>query len=205
MKGNKLMKIMLPSGIEVSGLHKSEEINLTELWGQSRILAKRYNANMTSWLASEGVEKFIKETQTITNTKSVVRVAGAGNKKVTWCHINVAIAAMMYLDPAIQAQVVDEFVKGRIFEWRDKGGDGFIDLNAVLVEHAMEVLGKPAHKGHFIHIAKTLKTKVGAETWDTASADMQRKRAQLEDRLATLLKAGVVKDWDHLKDLAERV
>jgi hypothetical protein len=199
--------ITLMNGIVVCGFHLTNVVNLTDLWNQAKIKAHRPSAVQKQWLDSKRTREFIEETALLTGKtiEELVFIKGRGKKQATWVHINIAISAMSYLSPKIEAQITHEFVTNRLFQWRDQGGDEFIDLNFILSSVALEVLGKEAHKGHFINLAKIIKKKVGADNWVTATALQHSQRAEWEKALSTMLRAGVVRDWDHLKDLAEIV
>ncbi len=207
MKTNQKMTIVLPGNIIVNGNHKTETIDLSNLWHQTQLFAGKTNASLQKWLLTKKTQAFLSETSIATGIpiEKLVQVKGKGGAARTWAHINVCLSAMSYLSPKVEAYIINEFVKGHLFKWRDAGGDGYIELNATLALKAEDVLGKPAHKGHYITIAKTLKTRLEVIDWNHATWKQQQKRTQLEDRLATMLKTGVVRDWDHLKELAEIV
>lgn len=135
----------------------------------------------------------------------IVQVRGRGRNAATWAHIDLIISAMSYLDPAAEAKVVHEFVRNRILAWRDESGELFKDLNAAVALSAESVLGKPAHQGHYVTLARIIRGRCGVVDWDLASADRLRERARIEEGLVMMLRSGVVRDWSHLKELAERV
>jgi len=65
---------------------------------------------------------------------------------------------------------------------RDEGGDKFIELNTALDLAAESVLGKPAHRGHYITLANIIKIDLMAldrETLDRHVGMLRKKRVKL--------------------------
>ena len=123
----------------------------------------------------------------------------------SYIHLKVAIRVAIDASPEFADEIIDMFVKDKLAWLRDIGGDRYLELTDVLQQYAETVLGKPAHKGHYISLANIIKHRCGVDNWNSAAPENHFLRSQIEDRLATMLRAGVVRDWNHLKELAEIV
>ena len=135
-----------------------------------------------------------------------VRV-GRGRARTT-AHIKYLIRAAIDLSPEFADEVIDLFIEKRLPQLRDEGGDLYLELRDALTTYGEAVLGKPAHKGHVITLNRVIKRRSGLDpekSWDQALPEHHAMRMRMEDALVTMLKAGVVRDWDHLKELAEIV
>ena len=157
------------------------------------------------WLNMRSTQEFIREVEERIGTQAVKRRRGGRGGGGSWAHLYVLLDAAAYLSPALKLDIYEKFVQGRLLEWRDRSGDNFIELNAAIAMNAEEVFGKPAHRGHYINIANALKRRCGVDNWNRADHRQLQERARIEEALATMLRAGVVRDWDHLKELAEIV
>lgn len=155
-----------------------------------------------SWLKLTGTKAFIETVTEDIGRPALVTGKGRGNRMKA--HLFVMLDAAAYLSPEFKLEVYKTFVEARICELRDNGGDLFIQLHESLSAHAESVLGKPAHKGHFITIAKIIKQRCDVEDWNTAPAQSHAKRVRIEDRIGSLLRLGLVRDWDHLKELVSQ-
>ena len=123
----------------------------------------------------------------------------------SFIHLKVAIRIAIDASPEFADEIIDMFVSRKLAWLRNVGGEKFLELNEVLQQYAETVLGKPAHKGHFISLSKIIKKRCSVESWNDARPEDHFVRFQLEDRIATLLRTGVVRDWEHLKELAQIV
>ena len=63
------------------------------------------------------------------------------------------------------------------------------------------------NKGIFINVSKMIKAKVmpGDKQWNDADANQLRKRDEYEEKLCAVLKLGLVKNWEHLKEIIEKM
>jgi hypothetical protein len=205
MKTNQIMTVSFTRGSLKIG-HKDQFGSLRDLF----TLGTRYRFDnnkpalrMESWLAMESTKEYI-DIVSESIGRSAIKTK-RGKNGGTWVHLRVLIDAAMYLDPYLKDEVITTFIENRLLDVRDKSGDDFIDLNATLALTAEDVLGKDAHRGHFITLANIIKQRCDVEDWNFAPPDILSKRSLIEDRLSTMLKAGVVKDWEHLKELAKIV
>lgn len=132
---------------------------------------------------------------------------GRGRARTT-AHIRLLIRAAVDLCPEFSDEVIDVLIEKRLPYLRDTSGDLYLDLKDALTAYGEAVLGKPAHKGHVITLNKIIKKRAGLDpekSWDEALPEHHSIRIRIEDALVTMLRAGVVRDWDHLKELAEIV
>lgn len=141
--------------------------------------------------------------------KDYIRVEGKGSKARTIADIRIAVKLAMKMDSDFELEVIDSFIG--LAEWRLKGGDEFKLLNAAIDRYLPDREGKD-NKGCYINIAKIIRNRCTAPervtdpTWNQTAADKhaQSKRYDLQHKLVGLLELGVVRDWEHLKDLANR-
>lgn len=157
---------------------------------------------LSAWIERNDVKEYAKYLEDYGQTGFVRK---RGKNGGTWGNLKLAVDAAMALSVTFKDEVIEMFINQKILALRDESGDLYRDMNTALEMAAESVLGKPAHKGHYITLAKILKERVQAKDWNTCGPEKLAVRAKLEDRLATMLRAGVVRDWDHLKELAEKV
>ena len=167
---------------------------------------------LASLLASEG---FARQAQLLaedpdfsTDQRGAYFKVGNGRNTRTHAHLMLLLYVAQVVSPRFHYEFNKRVILDNLCRWRDQSGDEFIALNAALALNADKVLGKPAHKGHFVQMAKALRAKLLPPEhlgWNYANADELRKRAEAEQTLVKLLQLGVVRDWEHLKELIEKV
>lgn len=205
MKTNQIMQVKLLDGILQIG-HKDYFGSLIDLFHIGNQWRNRHGMKIIrhdKWLALTSTKDFIELVSQKINRSAIKTKRGKGGG--IWAHLYILLDAAAYLSPELKYEIYDKFVQGKLLEWRDRSGDDFIDLNATIALNAESVLGKPAHLGHYITLSNIIKKRCGVENWNLADKEQLVKRAQIEEFLAKALKAGVVRDWDHLKELAEKV
>lgn len=128
-------------------------------------------------------------------------------------HVNVALKIAMKMDSDLEVSIVEAFISGKILEYRLMGGDEFKHFNAALLEYL------PSERGHDdarrINAAKLIRAKCELkrpedeeiETWNQEAADSiaQSKRVEILSTLTKMLRLGVIRDWDHLKEIIEKL
>ena len=134
------------------------------------------------------------------------RVDGKGNAKRTMAHVILAVYVAEQFSPEFHYKVIKTFVEGKLLDFRDQGGTEFKSLNAAIDNAMMVWEGGVAHKGHFIQAAKLMNQNIRGEDealldWSKATVAQTHKRYELEATLVKFLGAGVVRDWEHLKEL----
>ena len=116
------------------------------------------------------------------------------------------VKAAATLDKRFEIEMYNTFINNKILQWRDDSGDQFIALNAAIDAYLPGREGKD-NKGIFIQCATRLKAKIAPENgdWNTASFAKLELRAKIERDLVKLLSLGVVRDYEHLKELIEKL
>ena len=124
----------------------------------------------------------------------------------TWAHLMILLRAAAYLDKDFEVEVYDTFINNKILQWRDDSGDQFLALNIAVDAYLPGREGKD-NTGIYINAAKMLKAKVNPDggSWNTATFEQLELRASVEKSLVKLLQLRVVHDWEHLKELIEKV
>ena len=188
--------------------HKTHMGSLNDMFRMGnvyRYALKQSQLRMEAWLSMESTKEYITLVAKQLGRDSVITKKGKGG--FTQAHLYILLDAAMYLSSELKYEVIEMFVNDKLLEWRDRSGDNFIDLNAQVALSAEEVFGKPAHTGHYVQIAKNIKERVKPhnESWNSAKPLQLVERARIEEALSTCLRAGLVTDWDHLKDLSSRV
>ncbi len=203
MKTNQLMNVAFSSG-DIEVFHKTAMGNLTQLWNVGNKTREK-PANLTVFLSSEKTKSFIEVVERKTGQKCI-EVTGTGNKKRTWANIHLMVYAAEYLSNEFHFEVIDTFIKGKILELRDESGDEFKAMT-VAIDKLLPGRNGKDNKGVIIQISKAIKHKVNPEliNWNDADADDLRYRLKIEEKIVSLLELGVVNDYDHLKDLIERM
>lgn len=143
--------------------------------------------------------------------ETYIRVEGRGSKSRTIADIRIAIKLAMRMDADFELEVIDSFIG--LAEWRLKGGDEFKLLNSAIDRFLPMREGKD-NKGCYIHVAKIIRSRCNAipvratdPTWNQESADKhaQAMRYEMQHKLVNLLELGLVRDWEHLKELVGKV
>ena len=228
MKTNQKMLVTIGNYVQPID-HLTMLGNLNALWdyGNGLRAAKGLApSDMTNWMRSPQTAEFIleieKDIYSVDSTELKIETNGHGTAKVigklncvktkqgkgggTWVHLYLLLKAAAWLDAGFELQVYKTFVTNRILQWRDDSGDEFIALNAAVDAYLPGREGKD-NKGIFIQSAMRLKAKIApdGESWNTANHNQLQQRTDVERSLVKLLQLGVVRDWEHLKELIEKI
>ena len=98
---------------------------------------------------------------------------------------------------------------------RDDGGNVFKSLNLAIDQWLPDRKGKN-NMGCYIQVATLLRAKIfpeieefetGVNIWNTDLAVYEKQyfREDYEDKLVSFLKAGLIRDWEHLKEVIENL
>lgn len=212
MKTNQVMSVAFEHGF-VSIEHKTAMGNLADVFAignKHRILAGKSPANITHFTNSEATKEFVRSVarRLSVEPSSLMYTIGRGKTARVVANLFILIYAAEYLSSDFHVEVIDTFINSKILTWRDESGDAFKGLNEQLKDCAEKVLGKPAHQGHFITLAKIINARVGnavSVDWNMATAEQLSERTRLEGVLTAFIRMGVVKDWEHLKQIAAEV
>ena len=185
-------------------------ISLTDLaraGNQWRLLNSLPQKTLGNIVDTQGFAAFLAVAQTDMPNQVLYRVDGKGKAKRTMAHVVLAVYVAEQFSPKFHYDVIKTFVEGKLLEFRDHGGTEFKALNATLDLRGDAVLGKPAHKGHYVQMATAIRKRIlhADQDWNTASVAQTHRRYEVEQTLVKLLELGVVRDWEHLKELIEKV
>ena len=160
---------------------------------------------LNNFLQSQSTKDFIEVCERKTG-KPCIEVTGRGKNGRTWASIHMMIYAAEYLSTEFHFEVIDAFINNKILEWRDVSGDEFKALN-IAIDNYLPNREEKSNKGIYINVARMLLKKVNPElsSWNDASADELRDRASIENKLVTTLKLGLIKDWEHMKEIIEKI
>jgi len=138
------------------------------------------------------------------NTSFIKTKRGTGGG--TWVHLYLMLDAAAWLDADFKLQLYDTFINNKILQWREDSGDEFINLNIAIDAYLPEREGKE-NTGIFIQVAKQLKAKIlnGEEVWNTATFNQLEKRAKIEKDLCGFLKLGMIRNYEHLKEVIAKL
>lgn len=207
MKTNQLMSVAFSEGV-VNVFHNTAMGDLTQLWKIGTIM--RVNNGMAvpqlnNFLQSQSTKDFIDICEKKTG-KPCIEITGRGKNGRTWASIHMMIYAAEYLSTEFHFEVIDAFINNKILEWRDVSGDEFKALN-IAIDNYLPNREEKSNKGIYINVARMLLKKVNADlsSWNDASADDLRDRASIENKLVTTLQLGLIKDWEHMKEIIEKI
>lgn len=164
---------------------------------------------MAAWIQRQDVVEYVNFLSTQLGTPALERRKGKNGG--TYAHLKIMIDAAASLSPQFKDEIYNAFITMNLAGIRDESGEAFKDLNEAFRIVADTILGKPAHKGHYIQIAKQIrhcverKSGLALVDWNCASPHQLQTRARIEDNLAVMLRLGVVRDWEHLKELIDKV
>lgn len=207
MKTNQLVNVTFSNG-NVRVFHGTKMGSLTDVFAvgnMMRLQSGKRSAVLSQFLNSKSTIEFISEIEAKHGIKAV-EVVGRGANAGTFGCIQLMIYAAEYLSPRFHLDVIDEFINKKILEWRDVSGDEFKALNIAIDNYLPEREGK-SNKGIYINVARMLLKKVNPDiqSWNDAGADELRARANIENSLVTALRLGLIKDWEHMKEVIEKL
>lgn len=148
----------------------------------------------------------IRNSSLVKNLTSPLITTKRGKGGGTWAHLYILLDAAARLDPQFKHKMYKTFVEGKLLQWRDDGGDEFINLNIAIDAYLPERDGMD-NVNVFIYVAKQLKAKILSpyDTWNTASLPQLEKRAMLEKDLCNYLRLGMIRNYDHLKEVIAKI
>lgn len=177
----------------------------------ARIQAGKAPMQLDPFLNSLGVKEYVSAAALEWNLPedSFVRKEGKGKYTKTYVHISIAILAAEQMSPKFHAFIHKTFIEGRLLEFRALGATEFTKLNLSIDQYLPEREGKD-NKGVFIQSAKRIREKIlgdKAKTsdWNSASVEQTGSRFDIENKICEYLKMGFVKNYDHLKELIDKI
>ena len=167
--------------------------------------------NMYDIVSTKGFKEFVDAVESntkIPKDKLIKTVKGRNGR--TMAHIYIAVYVAEQMSPAFHVEVIKTFTEQKILEYRVYGGSEFNELNKHVDAFLPGRDGKN-NKGIYINLAKILRRRIlrtsgdDLPNWGNASAEQTMERYEKERKLCEFLKHRLVRDWDHLKELAEMV
>lgn len=167
---------------------------------------------MSAFLNSKSLNEYVDAAAVEWNLpkEHFITKEGKGKKNLrTYVHVSVALLAAETMSPRFHAHVHRVFIEGKILEFRERGGTEFKNLNAAIEEYLPDRQGKD-NKGVFITIAKAIRERIlgpnaKTEDWNFTGVTQTHLRYDWENKLCEMLRLGVVKDYDHLKELISKL
>jgi hypothetical protein len=141
--------------------------------------------------------------------EALVQVVGRGPQTRTMAHVAIAIFVAEQMSPEFRVSVIKTFLEGKLLEFREMGGTEFKNLNAAIDLYLPGRDGKD-NKGVYIQIAMRLRARLlgpeaGSEAWATANVGQTHARYSAEAYLVRALGDGLVRDYEHLKELVAKI
>jgi hypothetical protein len=168
---------------------------------------------LNKFLSSKYLEEYIEAATRIWELpkEAFLCTIGKGKGVRHYGHISIAVLLAEQISPEFHVKVHKTFIEGKLLEFRVLGGDEFKMLNAAIAEHLPSPSGD--NKGRYIQLAIMIRDKCkllsdsGSVTWNQAVADAhaQRTRYELEAKLCQLINLGLVRDWEHLKEIIAKI
>lgn len=180
-----------------------------------RALKGQPPVNVSQYLVSQDISDFIAALiRKYGGAKAdYMRTEGKGKSARVIAHLYVAIKVSMRMDSDFEVEIIDNFVKNQLLDLRLDGGDMFKALNAAIDRHLPSPSGN--NRGRYITAANMIRARCNVErpdtasmtTWNQSTADSvaQKLRLDIEEKLTDMLRLGLVRDWDHLKEIIERI
>ena len=166
---------------------------------------------MASFLNSKTLNEYIEAAAHEWNIDKAQFIAkeGRGKNTRTYVHVSVAMLAAEFMSARFHAHVHRVFIEGKLLEFRERGGTEFKNLNAAIELYLPDRLGKD-NKGVFINVAKLIRERIlgseaKTEDWNMASVAQTHLRYEWENKLCDMLRLGVVRDYDHIKQLIHKL
>lgn len=166
---------------------------------------------MSAFLNSKSVEEYIKAAALEWGHPEDYFVVkkGKGKNTKTLVHVSIALLAAESMNPRFHAHIHRTFIEGKLLEFRERGGTEFVKLNASIDENLPGREGK-SNKGVFIQVAKRLRDKILGESavagdWDKATVAQTHMRYDVENKLSEMLRLNLVRDYDHLKEIINKL
>ena len=184
------------------------------------LIIRDYENNESDQILNTRIPRIIKNgalTESLAKT-SPLFVTKRGKGGGTWAHLYILLDAATYLDPDFKFQVYKTFVEGKLLQHRDESGDRYKPFN-MAIDQLPDRVGKD-NKWIYINAANLLAERIGLPAvsempvddkgkpmnrWNAATAHQLSDRADAEKMLTGMVQFGVVRDWEHLKELIGKV
>lgn len=205
--------------------HKTMMGNVNDLIGignRYRIKVGKKILRLDTILKYQTTKEFIESLKKLKglDDESIIRVVGKGRNKRTMVNLYLLVFIAEKMNSDFHVMVIDVFLKQKILELRDDGGNDFKKLNHH-VNNLPDRVGRN-NTGVFVTVAKLLRSKIFTDEelkvleeqfpkkvniWNTslATAYHQDKRTEYESKLSTLMEMGYVTTYDELKEAISKL
>jgi hypothetical protein len=150
--------------------------------------------------------------------KGAVYKTGQGGATKTVAHVTIMLLAAQKISTRFHYEFNKKVILSNIFEWRDLGGENFKVLNIVIdsclpnreglsnVEVYIDCSIRIRNKVFGI-VGKNWVAKKQGNIWNSeyATAEKQEQRNNYESKIITFLEMELVRDWEHLKELINKL
>jgi len=133
---------------------------------------------------------------------------GKPENRGVWANLHILLKASMYLSAKLEYEVIDVFIKNRLLQWRDIGGDSFKEFNKI-VDTLPDRVGKN-NMGIYIQVATKIRKKL--EILDTKgynekehNALIQENRTEWLKSLTFAVKVGFIKSYENLQNTLDKL
>jgi len=193
-------------------------VNLNSLalaGNQIRLKNKQAYYQLSAFLDSKYLAEYVKSASKVWGIPEdcFIKKGGAGKTSHTLAHISIAVLLAEQMSPMFHASVHKQFIDGRLLENRIYGGEEFKRLNRAIDNFLPSPSGD--NTGRYINLAKIIRSKCGIskptdqemETWNQQDADAvaQLRRMKMLEYLSQFLEAGLIRDWDHLLEVINKL
>ena len=119
-------------------------------------------------------------------------------------HISIALLLAETISIGVKATIHKAVIEGWFSRHESTGGTEFKNLNAAL----SALFGD--NKSEFINIAKTIRERIlgdGAKTedWNSATVAQTHLRYDWENKMCDMLRLGVIRDYEHAKEIINKL
>ena len=226
LKTNMLMEVFIDSGT-VKAEHKTGMVCVNDLvlaGNKVRILNGRPHMTVQQLLKYQSLKDFVNAIQAEIEEGhynyyeikgNLIQVKSRGKSKGTYAFLPIALKIASLMSPEFEAVIYRVFIEGQLLKLRDDGGNNFKKLNKAIDLYLPKREEKNGNRGCYINTAKLLRKKIFPEKkqwdntniWNTDEASGQHHdlRREYENQLCAFLKMGFIQDWEHLKEIIEKL
>jgi hypothetical protein len=125
-----------------------------------------------------------------------------------WANMFLLLDLANFLDVDLKYEMYEVFINQKILFWRDLGGDNFKEFNKI-VDTLPDRIGEN-NQGIYIQVAKKIRNKLdilstkGYNEKEHHSL-IQEKRSEYLKSLTDFVKLGLIRDYEHLKEIIDKL
>lgn len=178
-------------GMQLQQIHDNKFFCLTDF---IRALEKYHEQRGEKFTKS--VSEFMRRPDTLELIKAIqdneglaeIYITKKGKNGGTYAHPLLLVELAMYCDSTFKYKALN-WVKDKLCEYRDSSGESYKKLSGV-IQKALETDSKNLSLA-IIHIAKTIKEKIGVDDWNTATEAQLTQRDKYHRDIMLLCEAGI--------------